>query len=184
MRDIDRLHLARRPEDGQWRRRAFRSGDGSASQSSVVSMVSQGVQSNDIGNLPANELLICTRLFGRSETAREKWMQNPSLRKILNHFLRTTTSSIYVDDTSGKPNFAVDPILSNSNTIVRLPGAPVAGFHRDSDPWQQFNYDRQKTGFMHGADIAATVLVPGIDMSAENGGTLVSMADEVFLRCV
>ena len=90
-------------------------------------------------DLPVDEVQICTRLFGRSETAREKWMQQPNLHVILNHFIRTTTKLFVADPGEEHGTLSTDPILSNSNTLVRMPGANMAKFHRDDYPWQHVN---------------------------------------------
>ena len=109
-------------------------------------------------------------------------MQQPNLHKILNHFIRTTTT-LFVGEAGEKhETLSTDPILSNSNTLVRLPGASMAHFHRDDYPWQHVNTDREKTGFVPGSDIAASILIPGIDATAENGGTVVRPYTELK-RC-
>ena len=103
-------------------------------------------------------------------------MQQPNFHLILNHFIRTTTT-LFVGDAGEKhEELSTDPILSNSNTLVRMPGAAMAKFHRDDYPWQHINTDRTKTGFVYGSDIGASILIPGVDATAENGATVVRPA--------
>ena len=104
-------------------------------------------------------------------------MQQPNLHAILNHFIRTTTTMFVGDAGAEHEELSTDPILSNSNTLVRLPGAAMAKFHRDDFIFQHVNTDREKTGFVPGSDIAASILVPGVDAKAENGATKVRIIE-------
>lgn len=113
----------------------------------------------------------CTRLFGRSTTARETWLQQPELLHIINHFLRTV--SIPYND-GGHTEIATDSILSASATMDIGPGVKAQDLHRDEFIWQhtQTN-EKTRDRYEMGQDISMGLLVPGIDTYQENGATLV-----------
>ena len=113
----------------------------------------------------------CTRLFGRSTTAREDWLQQPELLQIINHFLRTV--SIPYNDTSNT-EITTDAILSASATLDIGPGVKAQDLHRDDFIWQhtQTNEDTRNKYEM-GQDISVGLLVPGVDTCRKNGATLV-----------
>ena len=75
----------------------------------------------------------CTRLFGRSTTAREIWLQQPNLLKILNHFLRT--EFIPYND-SGNTKVVTDAILSAAATLDIGSGVKAQDLHQDDFVWQ------------------------------------------------
>ena len=111
------------------------------------------------------------RLFGRSTTARETWLQQPDLLQIINHFLRTV--SIPYND-AGNTELSTDAILSAAATLDIGPGVKAQDLHRDEFIWQhtQMN-EKTRDKYEMGQDISIGLLVPGIDTYRENGATLV-----------
>lgn len=113
-----------------------------------------------------------TRLFGRSTTAREGWLQQPKLHEVFNYFLRTETVP-YQDPDSMK--LSTDPILSSAATMDIGPGVKAQGLHRDDFIWQQTHtVPREK--YSPGSDVSMGLLVPGVNTTAENGATLVKLS--------
>lgn len=113
-----------------------------------------------------------TRLFGRSTTAREGWLQQPNLLEVFNYFLRTKTTP-YQDPNSLK--LITDPILSSAATLDIGPGVKAQGLHRDDFIWQQTHtVPREK--YSAGSDVSMGLLVPGVNTTAENGATLVTLS--------
>lgn len=113
-----------------------------------------------------------TRLFGRSTTAREGWLQQPTLHEVFNYFLRTETIP-YHDPNSLK--LSTDPILSSAATLDIGPGVKAQGLHRDDFIWQQ-THTVPKERYSAGSDVSMGLLVPGVDTTAENGATLVKLS--------
>ncbi|KAG9241335.1 hypothetical protein BJ878DRAFT_521215 [Calycina marina] len=107
----------------------------------------------------------CSRLFGRSITARETWLQQPALLLVLDHFLRTTTTSYNSDDivTTG-------PILSASSTLDIMPGESAQKLHRDDFIWQQTH--SAQTKYRTSDNVGIGLLVAGTDTIADNGATM------------
>ncbi|KAL8764274.1 MAG: hypothetical protein Q9194_007133 [Teloschistes cf. exilis] len=121
-------------------------------------------------NTAAPETARCTRLFGRSDTARESWLQQEPLQKILTHFLRTVTKPYHwVGD--GYGNLATNPILSAAATLDIGPGAKAQDLHRDDFIWQQ-THSETRTMYTLGSDVGMGLLVAGVKTSAANGATL------------
>ena len=114
----------------------------------------------------------CTRLFGRSDTAREIWLQQPALLEIINYFLRTV--SVPYND-AGDFKLGTDAILSAAATLDVGPGVKAQDLHRDDFIWQQTHMDRAEEHTL-GADVCMGLLVPGIDTNLENGATLVTFS--------
>lgn len=113
-----------------------------------------------------------TRLFGRSTTAREGWLQQPNLHEVFNYFLRTETIP-YHDPNSMK--LGTDPILSSAATLDIGPGVKAQGLHRDDFIWQQTHMvPREK--YSSGSDVSMGLLVPGVNTTTENGATLVKLS--------
>ncbi|KAL9576390.1 MAG: hypothetical protein Q9212_007137 [Teloschistes hypoglaucus] len=120
----------------------------------------------------APETARCTRLFGRSDTARESWLQQEPLQKIFTHFLRTVTKPYHwVGDGYGE--LTTNPILSAAATLDIGPGAKAQDLHRDDFIWQQTHSERRTT-YTLGSDVGMGLLVAGVKTSAANGATLVS----------
>lgn len=115
----------------------------------------------------------CTRLFGRSTTAREIWLQQEPLKKILDHFLCTVTTPYNSSDETAEA-FATSPILSAAATLDICPGVKAQSLHRDDFIWQQTHVHRQDR-YLPGSDVGIGLLVPGVKTSAANGATLVSV---------
>ena len=110
-----------------------------------------------------------TRLFGRSKTAREGWLQQPNLHEVFNHFLRTE-SIPYQDPNSIK--LSTNPILSSAATLDIGPGVKAQGLHRDDFIWQQTRTTPREKNSL-GSDVSMGILVPGVNTNAHNGATLV-----------
>lgn len=115
----------------------------------------------------------CTRLFGRSTTAREIWLQQPPLRSIVNHFLRTVTVPYHwKEEEEGK--LGTDPILSASTTLEICPGVKAQGLHRDDFIWQQ-THEAEQERYCLGSDVGMGLLVAGVQTTMANGATLVRL---------
>lgn len=114
----------------------------------------------------------CTRLFGRSETAREVWLQQPDLLKIVNYFLGTVSKPYNFDE---GVEIATDAILSAAATLDIGPGVEVQGLHRDDFIWQQTHADGPQREYVLGSDVGMGLYVPGVNTSAANGATLVRL---------
>ena len=114
----------------------------------------------------------CTRLFGRSETAREVWLQQSALLEIVNHFLRTV--SVPYND-AGDFKLGTDAILSAAATLDIGPGVKAQDLHRDDFIWQQTHVDRAEEHTL-GTDVCMGLLVPGVDTDVENGATRVTFS--------
>ncbi|KAI4137411.1 MAG: hypothetical protein L6R39_007308 [Caloplaca ligustica] len=119
----------------------------------------------------------CTRLFGRSETARETWLQQTALLEVINHFLRTISFS-YND--AGSAKITTDAILSAAATLDIGPGVEAQSLHRDEFIWQQTQRNEEaREVYAMGQDVSMGLLVPGIDTSLANGATVVSLLSPV-----
>ncbi|KAI9726679.1 MAG: hypothetical protein M1834_008944 [Cirrosporium novae-zelandiae] len=112
----------------------------------------------------------CTRLIGRSETAREKWLVNQRLTEVLNYFVTKTTKNYYDQK---QHTYTTYPVLSVSITMDVRPGAKGQRFHRDDKVHHVDHEDMTQTGYQREADISMAVLVPGCKTTIENGATLV-----------
>ncbi|KAJ5916822.1 hypothetical protein N7504_000837 [Penicillium tannophilum] len=111
----------------------------------------------------------CTRLFGRSETAREIWLQQKPFLTIINHFLRTVSIPYEGDK---QDQFSTDAILSQAVTMEIGFGGQEQLLHRDDLIWQQSHTCQEETGYKLGSDVGMGLLVPGVDTVEENGATL------------
>ncbi|KAL8819804.1 MAG: hypothetical protein Q9223_001841 [Gallowayella weberi] len=118
----------------------------------------------------------CTRLFGRSKTAREVWLQQPAFLQIVNHFLRT--ESVPYNDKGSIP-ITTDAILSASATLDIGPGVQAQDLHRDDFIWQQ-THTAQGEGYKLGSDVGMGLLVPGVRTTRENGATLFVPASHLW----
>lgn len=67
-----------------------------------------------------------------------------------------------------------NPILSAAATLEICPGVKAQGLHRDDFIWQQTHAHRQE-GYLPGSDVGMGLLVAGVNTSAANGATLVSV---------
>lgn len=116
----------------------------------------------------------CSRLFGRSATARETWLQQPAFLDILNHFLRTEFV-IHHDEQDPSKNVVLktDAILSAAATLDIGSGVKAQGLHRDDFIWQQTHGAASEGVYEKGRDVAMGLLVPGVPTSKENGATRV-----------
>ena len=112
----------------------------------------------------------CYRLFGRSRTARESWLQQPAFLEILNHFLRTKTVP-YNDN--GSTVIETDAILSAAATLDIGPGVKAQDLHRDDFIWQRTHTANGGEGYQMGSDLSMGLLVPGVNTTKANGATLV-----------
>lgn len=113
----------------------------------------------------------CTRLFGRSQTAREIWLQQPDLLRVINHFLGTVSQPYNFDK---GVEIATDAILSAAATLDIGPGVQRQGLHRDDFIWQQTHTgSRPQKEYVLGSDVGMGLYVPGVDFSVANGATMV-----------
>ena len=120
----------------------------------------------------------CTRLFGRSTTARETWLQQPSLQAILKHFLRTVSKPDHWKEEDAA-RLATDPILSAASTLSIGPDVKAQSLHRDDFIWQQTHKTEQKT-YNLGSDVGMGLLVAGVKTTKSNGATLVRLRAHVL----
>ncbi|KAK2823868.1 hypothetical protein FQN49_007540 [Arthroderma sp. PD_2] len=109
-------------------------------------------------------------LYGLSETAREKWILNPNLQLIVNHFLRTVNPPNV--DKNSAPGRSTDAILSQANSILTLPGGAGQALHRDDSIWQKVHSNQEESDYCVGSDLGLALLVPGIQTTLSNGATL------------
>lgn len=123
------------------------------------------------GKLFPPETRRCTRLLGRSNTARREWVGSDRLFDILNHFLSKTTTIFYDDVPTTHTTL---PILSTAATIDVRPGAIGQRIHRDDKVHHVDHEDMTSTGYKLGSDVSMSLLVPGVESTEENGATLVS----------
>lgn len=135
----------------------------------VIVAVPDDAQQRALQSLP-RETSRCYRLFGRSRTARENWLQQPAFLEILNHFLRTKTVP-YND--SGATLIETDAILSSAATLDIGPGVKAQDLHRDDFIWQQTHTAKGGEGYQMGSDFSMGLLVPGVSTTKANGATLV-----------
>ncbi|KAJ9271222.1 hypothetical protein DTO212C5_2572 [Paecilomyces variotii] len=122
------------------------------------------------GKLFPPETRRCTRLLGRSNTARREWVGSDRLFDILNHFLSKTTTIFYDDVPTMHTTL---PILSTAATIDVRPGAIGQRIHRDDKVHHVDHGDMTSTGYKLGSDVSMSLLVPGVESTEENGATLV-----------
>ncbi|KAI4234580.1 MAG: hypothetical protein LQ349_003698 [Xanthoria aureola] len=112
--------------------------------------------------------LRCHRLFGRSQTAREKWMQRSEVSQILNHFLKT--SSIPYND-QGNCTIETDPVLSSSAAMEISPGEKAQDLHRDDFIWQKTHYSDEGC-YKPESDVSMGIIVAGTETTMRNGATV------------
>lgn len=122
------------------------------------------------GKLFPPETRRCTRLLGRSETARREWVGSDQLFVYLNHFLAKTTKIFYDDIPTVHTTL---PILSTASTIDVRPGAIGQRLHRDDKVHHVDHADMAESGYKRGSDVSMTLLIPGVESNVENGSTLV-----------
>ena len=118
----------------------------------------------------------CYRLFGRSRTAREDWLQRPAFLEVLNYFLRT--KSLPYND-NGSTVIETDAILSAAATLDIGPGTKAQDLHRDDFIWQQTHAAKEGPGYQMGSDVSMGLLVPGVNTTKANGATLVEKSDAI-----
>ena len=111
----------------------------------------------------------CHRLFGRSETAREKWLQRETVDTILKQFLGT--SSVPYNDADGT-EIMTGALLSASATLEISPGEKAQSLHRDDFIWQQ-SHVKARDSYETGSDASLGILVPALRTTFENGATAV-----------
>ncbi|KAF1986103.1 phytanoyl-CoA dioxygenase family protein [Aulographum hederae CBS 113979] len=112
----------------------------------------------------------CSKLVGRSETAREKWMVDQRLTNVLNYFLCKTTKNWY---SQKQFTYTTYPVLSISITMDVRAGAKGQRLHRDDKNYHTDHKDQTATGYQRESDVEMAVLVPGCETTVENGATLV-----------
>ncbi|KAL8992808.1 MAG: hypothetical protein Q9169_006823 [Polycauliona sp. 2 TL-2023] len=109
--------------------------------------------------------LRCHRLFGRSRTARENWMQRPEVHRILSSFLKT--KSVPYND-QGDCVIETDPILSSAATMQISPGEKAQDLHRDDFIWQR-THDKVRESYENGSDMSLGFIVAGSETTRANG---------------
>ena len=135
----------------------------------IMYATADDAQQRALQSLP-RETSRCYRLFGRSKTARESWLQQPAILEILNHFLRTKTVP-YNDN--GSTVIETNAILSAAATLDIGPGVKAQALHRDDFIWQQTHTANGEEGYQMGSDFSMGLLVPGVNTTKANGATLV-----------
>jgi ectoine hydroxylase-related dioxygenase (phytanoyl-CoA dioxygenase family) len=122
------------------------------------------------GALFPKETRRCTALIGRSAAARQNWLVNPNLSRVMDHFLCKTTKNWYGHE---RHTYTTYPVLSISMTFDVRPGAKAQRLHRDDKNHHVDHTDRMKKGYKREDDVLMSVLIPGIETTVENGATLV-----------
>ncbi|KAK7754682.1 hypothetical protein SLS62_003239 [Diatrype stigma] len=108
----------------------------------------------------------CTRLVGRSKTAREKFFSDQLYQDIADHFIGLETTTWYGD----KPQVNQShPLLSISITMDSRPGCQPQQLHRD-DKNHHARHAKADT-YSRGRDMLLGLFVPACDTFKANGAT-------------
>ncbi|KAI0159696.1 hypothetical protein GGR57DRAFT_434830 [Xylariaceae sp. FL1272] len=108
----------------------------------------------------------CTRLVGRSQTAREKFFSDSLYQDIADYFIGLETKIWY----GAKPTIQKsDPLLSISITMSSQPGCKAQELHRDDKNHHARHH--KATEYTKGRDMLIGLFVPACDTNKANGAT-------------
>ncbi|KAK4939751.1 hypothetical protein LTR10_020035 [Elasticomyces elasticus] len=116
------------------------------------------------GKLFPPETRRCPRLVARSKTFREEVLVHPTVTKLTEYFLDTTTTNFYNEE---KYSYTTHPIISIATTLEINPGSTAQRIHRDDQVHHNLHHDMTKTGYQLGADTTMGFLVPGIQTTLQ-----------------
>ncbi|KAI1643656.1 uncharacterized protein F4817DRAFT_361315 [Daldinia loculata] len=108
----------------------------------------------------------CTRLIGRSKTAREKFFSDPLYQELAEHFIGIESTTWYGDEPQVNKSH---PLLSISITMDSRPGCKAQRLHRDDKNHHARHTKTDK--YTQGRDMLIGLFVPGCDTSKANGAT-------------
>ena len=108
--------------------------------------------------------------MGRSETARENWLVDPLVRALNREFVDKTTSNYYGET---KHTYTSEAICSIATTMEIGPGGKAQRLHRDDKNYHVEHVDQTETGYRANSDVMMAFMIPGVNMTKENGATLV-----------
>jgi hypothetical protein len=66
-------------------------------------------------------------------------------------------------------------------TIRTDPGTQGTGYHRDDHIWQPTHTSQETSGYRQGSDLGINLMVPGTDVTVENGATKVTRFHDVSI---
>ena len=118
---------------------------------------------------PSRVRQLDAHLFGRSETAREIWLQQPDMVKIVDYFLVSVSKPYDLDEGIKIATYA---FLFAAATVDIGPDVEIEDLHRD-DLWQQTHANGPQREYVLGSDVGIGLYVPGVNKPATNGATLV-----------
>ncbi|KAI8961486.1 hypothetical protein F5Y11DRAFT_326334 [Daldinia sp. FL1419] len=110
----------------------------------------------------------CTRLIGRSKTAREKFFSDPLYQELAEHFIGIESIAWYGDEPEVNKSH---PLLSIAITMDSRPGCKAQRLHRDDKNHHAKHSNVDK--YHQGRDMLLGLFVPACDTFKENGATRV-----------
>ncbi|KAI1392418.1 uncharacterized protein F4822DRAFT_425628 [Hypoxylon trugodes] len=108
----------------------------------------------------------CTRLVGRSKTAREKFFSDPLYQDLAEHFIGIESKTWYGEEAEINKSH---PLLSISITMDSRPGCKPQRLHRDDKNHHAWHTKTDK--YEKGRDMLLGLFVPACDTFKANGAT-------------
>ncbi|OTB01183.1 hypothetical protein M426DRAFT_14760 [Hypoxylon sp. CI-4A] len=108
----------------------------------------------------------CTRLIGRSKTAREKFFSDPLYQDLAEYFLGIESTTWYGEEAEVNKSH---PLLSISITMDSRPGCKAQRLHRDDKNHHARHAKTDK--YYKGRDMLLGLFVPACDTFKANGAT-------------
>jgi ectoine hydroxylase-related dioxygenase (phytanoyl-CoA dioxygenase family) len=136
----------------------------------VLTLIPEDSSLPSQGDLFPPETRRCTRLIARSKTAREEWLIDALVNKLLSVFLDKTTHNYYGET---RHTYTSHAIVNTALSMEIGPGGKAQRLHRDDKNHHVDHVDQTKTGYRVGSDVSLSFLIPGVDTTVENGATLV-----------
>ncbi|KAF4465157.1 Phytanoyl- dioxygenase [Fusarium albosuccineum] len=112
----------------------------------------------------------CTRLVQRSPTVRNHFLIHPLVKQLTAAFVDKTTKNWYGEKLHVHTSKAQ---LDQALSMEIGPGAAAQRLHRDDKNFHGEHTDRTQTGYRTGDDTAIGFLIAGVDVTADNGATMV-----------
>ncbi|KAI0179520.1 hypothetical protein GGR52DRAFT_589210 [Hypoxylon sp. FL1284] len=110
----------------------------------------------------------CTRLVGRSKTAREKFFSDPLYQDLAEHFIGLDSTAWYGSEPRTTRSH---PLLSIAITMDSRPGCAAQALHRDDKNHHARHAAAER--YAAGRDVLLGLFVPGCDTTRANGATRV-----------